>query len=107
MDWLSQKIDNALSWLGNAIASVFAAITGWLKDFVVWVFDGLLSAIASILELIPVPSFMVGGLDGLFSGLPAPLVYLLVETGMVAGLGVVGAGVLFYLTRKLVTLGQW
>lgn len=107
MDWLSDKIDAALAWLAASIGAVFSAITGWLKDFVVWVLDALLSGIASLLEAIPVPSFMAGGLGGLFSALPQSLVYLLVETGMVAGLAVIGAGVLFNLTRKLLTLGQW
>lgn len=107
MDWLSEKIDSALAWLAASIGAVFSAVTGWLKDFVVWVLDALLTGIASLLVAIPVPSFMSGGLGGLFSALPAPLVYLLVETGMVAGLAVIGAGVLFNLTRKLLTLGQW
>ena len=104
MDWLSDKIDAALAWIAAAIGTVFAAITGWLKDFVIWVLDGLLSGVASLLEAVPVPSFMSGGL---FSALPSSLIYLLVETGMVAGLGIIGAGVLFNLTRKLLTLGQW
>lgn len=107
MDWLSDKIDAALAWFAEALGAVFDAITGWLKDFVVWVLDALLSGIATLLEAIPVPSFMVGGLSGLFTALPQSLIYLLVESGMVAGLAVVGAGVLFNLTRKLLTLGQW
>lgn len=107
MEWLSEKIDNVLTWIAQSIAAVFSAITGWLKDFVVWVLDALLSGVASLLESIPVPSFLQNGLGGLFSALPQPLIYLLVETGMVAGLAVIGAGVLFNLTRKLLTLGQW
>lgn len=107
MDWLSEKIDAALAWFAESYMAGFNAITGWLKDFVVWVLDALLSGVAVLLEAIPVPSFMAGGLGGLFSALPQSLVYLLVETGMVAGLAVIGAGVLFNLTRKLLTLGQW
>lgn len=107
MEWLSEKIDNALAWIAQSIATVFAAVTGWLKDFVVWILDTLLSGVASLLEAIPVPTFLQSGLGGLFSALPQPLIYLMVETGMVAGLAVIGAGVLFNLTRKLLTLGQW
>lgn len=107
MQWLSDKIDAALSWFADSIAAVFSAVTGWLKDFVVWVLDALLSGVASLLESIPVPSFMQSGLTPLFSALPQPLVYLIVETGLVQALSIVGAGVMFYLTRKLLTLGQW
>lgn len=107
MEWLSEKIDNVLTWIAQSIGAVFAAITGWLKDFVIWVLDVLLSGVATLLEAIPVPSFLQSGLGGLFSALPQSLIYLLVESGMVAGLAVIGAGVLFNLTRKLLTLGQW
>lgn len=107
MEWLSEKIDNVLTWIAQSIGAVFAAITGWLKDFVIWVLDALLSGVALLLESIPVPSFLTSGLGGLFSALPPALIYLLVETGMVAGLAIIGAGVLFNLTRKLLTLGQW
>lgn len=107
MEWLSEKIDSALAWIAQSIAAVFAAVTGWLKDFVIWALDALLSGIASLLEVIPIPSFLQNGLLPLFSALPQPLVYLIVETGLVAGLSIVGAGVLFNLTRKLLTLGQW
>lgn len=107
MEWLSEKIDAALAWIAQSIAAVFSAVTGWLKDFVIWVLDALLSGIVSLLEAIPVPSFLQSGLGGLFSALPPPLIYLLVESGMVAGLGIIGAGVMFNLTRKLFTLGQW
>lgn len=107
MEWISDKIDAALAWIAASIGAVFSAITGWLKDFAVWVLDALLTGIVVLVEAIPVPSFLQNGLSGLFSALPQPLIYLLVETGLVAGLGVVGAGVLFNLTRKALTLGQW
>ncbi len=107
MEWLSTKIDNMLDWLGAAFLSLLTGLLDFLKDIVVWVLDGILSALVALIELIPVPGFMSGGLTGLFSALPQSLVYLLVETGLVAGLAVVGAGVAFNLTRKIVTLGQW
>lgn len=107
MEWLSTKIDNVLTWIGQAFITLFTAITDWIKDLFVWLLDGVLSAIAALFEAIPVPSFMQGGLGALFSALPQPLIYLLVETGMVAGLGIIGAGVVFNLTRKALTLGQW
>lgn len=107
MDWLSTKIDNLIAWLSAAITSAFNSVVHWAQDFAVWVLGGILSAVASLLSSIPVPSFMSNGLTGLFTALPQPLVYLLDQTGMIAGLAIVGSGVLFNLTRKLLTLGQW
>lgn len=107
MDWLTEKIDNALKWFGDAIKAVFDAITTWLKDFFIWILDALLSGIASVFELIAVPDFLAQGLAPLFSSLPAPLVYLMAQTGFFEALAIVGGGVAFNLIRKAVTLGQW
>ncbi len=107
MDWLSLKIDNVLLWLADLFSKFFNAIIDLFKDIFVWLFDSILSAIAGALELLPVPAFMSAGLSGLFSALPPSLLYLLDQTGFIDGLAVIGAGVLFNLTRKLLTLGQW
>lgn len=107
MDWLTQKIDNALTWFADVFRAIFVAITTWLQDFAIWMLDTLLTGVAALLEAIPVPSFMSNGLSGLFTALPPPLLYLLDQSGIAAGVAIIGAGVLFNLTRKLLTLGQW
>lgn len=107
MDWLSTKLDNLINWIGNALGAVFGSLISFLKDFVVWVVDLVLSGIVSLLEAVPVPSFLSQGLQPLFSALPPPLLYLMDATGLIAGLAIIGAGVVFLLTRKLLTLGQW
>ncbi len=107
MDWLSDKIDGALSWIAALFVQLFNAVINLIKDVFVWLFDTILSVIASAIELLPVPDFMTQGLSGLFTALPSGLLYLLDATGMIAGLAVVGAGVLFNLVRKALTLGQW
>lgn len=107
MEWLSQKIDAVLAWFSDGIVAIFTAVTDWFKEFAVWVVDGILSAVAALFEAVPTPQFMVNGLSPLFTGLPQPVLYLLDATGMIEGLAVIGAGVLFNLTRKAFTLGQW
>lgn len=107
MQWLSDKIDGVLGWLSSAFTTLFTALASLIKDLFFWLLDGLLSAVVGLFELIPVPSFMSGGLSGLFSALPAPLLYLLSATGVFQALLIIGAGVAFNLTRKLLTLGQW
>lgn len=107
MEWLSAKIDNALLWLYNTASGIFDSIIQFLKDFVLWVLDFILTGIQAVISVVPVPSFMSNGLTPLFSALPDPLIYLLVATGVPQALAIVGLGVLFNLTRKLLTLGQW
>jgi hypothetical protein len=107
MDWLSDKIDALIAWFADAFKAMFDAVITALKDFVLWVLDFILQGVALVLSVIPVPDFMAHGLTPLFTALPSPLIYLLVQTGVPQAIAVIGVGVLFNLTRKLLTLGQW
>ncbi|MDD4979600.1 MAG: hypothetical protein PHI29_13320 [Gallionella sp.] len=107
MQWLSDKIDGLLSWFAEGIKQIFLAIIDLFKDIFLWIFDALLTGVAAVISVIPVPDFMAHGFTPLFSSLPAPLIYLLVQTGVPQAISVVGVGVIFRLTRKLLTLGQW
>ncbi|WP_430736438.1 DUF2523 family protein [Pseudomonas anguilliseptica] len=61
-----------------------------------------------ILSMIPVPAFMLGGgLQSLFSSLPGDVLYFVNFFGIHYGLAIIGGGVVFRLTRKGLTLGQW
>lgn len=108
MQWLSDKLDNILTWLLALVTDVFNTVTGWLHDFLIWTLDTTLQAIATIISAIPIPSFMSsGGLSSLYGGLDPGLQYLLNVTGFAQALAILGAGVTFRLLRKFATLFQW
>jgi hypothetical protein len=48
-----------------------------------------------------------GGLNALFTGMDSSIMWLLGACGLGAGIGLIGAGFVFRLTRKVLTLFQW
>lgn len=108
------------------IASWFASLFAWLSRFFQWflgmfkdliefftdlplkILGGILDGVIYVLSMIPVPGFMAGGgLQGLFNSLSPDVLYFVNFFGIHIGLGIIGAGVVFRLTRKGLTLGQW
>lgn len=106
MQWLSDKIDAALTWLGQLVHNIFIAIIDLLTDIAIKITDLVLTAIASLISSIPAPSFTTSG-QSLFDALPAGVTYFLGRSGLAEGLAVLAAGLTFRLLRKLFTLGQW
>ncbi|HQR02507.1 MAG: hypothetical protein JSR19_01410 [Proteobacteria bacterium] len=97
------------TWLLGLVQSVFSSLLTFIHDAALWLFDGVLQAIAGLVAAIPVPSFLSSGLnlDGIFSGFPGYAFYLLNQLSIGTAFGIFTAGVMFRLTRKLFTLGQW
>ncbi|MRR17872.1 MAG: hypothetical protein EG826_15600 [Deltaproteobacteria bacterium] len=96
-------------WYHDIWASIFGFLVDWIHDAAVWVFDGVVSALAGLIASVPVPSFMSSGVNigTIFSGFPPFALYLISHMGLANCFAVVGAGVAFRLVRKIVTLGQW
>lgn len=104
-NWFS----NITAWLLGLVQSIFAALLSFIHDAFVWLFDGILSAIAALIAAIPVPSFLASGVNvaSYFTGFPAFTFYVLDQLQIGACLAVISSGVLFRLTRKAFTLFQW
>ena len=96
------------SWFVTLFTDVFTALVSWVHDAVLWALDGFLSALAAIITAIPVPSFMTtSSIGSLMTGLPSFAQYVLSNLNLAAPLATISAAVVFRLTRKLFTLGQW
>lgn len=104
-DWLAK----ITAWLVALVQGIFTQLVTWIHDAALWVFDGVLSALAAAVNAISVPSFLSGGVNvgSYLSGMPAFTLYLLQQLNIGACLSVLGAGIAFRLVRKAVTLGQW
>lgn len=104
-NWFS----NLTAWLLSLVQSVFGALLDWIHDAALWVFDGVLQALASAIAAIPAPSFMTSGLNlaSLLSGFPPFTFYVLSHLQLGNAFAVVAAGVSFRLLRKFLTLFKW
>lgn len=105
--WLSALI----AWVGRIfewLKGLFGDFMEFLIDLPVKIFGGILDGIIYILSLIPVPDFLQQGLlQTLFNSLGSDVLYFVDFFGVDKGLGVIGAAIVFNLTRKALTLGQW
>lgn len=97
------------TWLIGLVKSIFSFIVTLLHDVLLWFFDGILVALAALITAIPVPSFLQTGINlgSLFASFPPFPLYLLQQLNIAGCLGVISAGIVFRLTRKAFTLGQW
>ncbi len=103
IDWLKNAFNDLIEWLKAILQAVF----DFFADILILVLDGVLSAVSSLLEAIPVPTFMTGGAQSLLNGLDGSILYFLSMSGFGAAMALIGAGYLFRFTRKIVTLFQW
>jgi hypothetical protein len=95
------------TWLFAFVGQLFTDVWAFVKDAAINVFDLATQAIVALIAAIPAPDFLSSGLATLWGNLPASVQYFSAQLGVPAGLAVIGAGFVFRLTRKLVTLGQW
>ena len=100
-------LGDLLKWFGDLAVAAFVAAWDFFTDLLIGAFDLLLQAVAGLIALIPVPSFMSTGLSPLFSALGNDMLYVVGAAGVTSALGVVAAGYAFRFARKLVTLFQW
>jgi hypothetical protein len=95
------------TWLYELVKSVFTAVWDFVADAFINIFDLLLTAILAVLTAIPVPSFMSSGLSGAMGQISGDVWYFASHFRLGECLAILGAAVLFRLTRKALTLFQW
>jgi hypothetical protein len=95
------------AWLVDLFSGLVDAISSMLYDLFLFILDGFLSGIASIVEAIPVPDFANYGLSYYLTAVDPSVLYFLDRIGLAQALSMLGAGLAFRLLRKLVTLGNW
>lgn len=102
-EWIRNAYNGLIGWLRG----LWDAFVAFLTDLPVVILDGALSAIAALIEAIPVPAFLQSGLGAYLSGIDPAVLYFLSRSGLTEGFALLGAGLTFRLLRKLFTLGQW
>lgn len=95
------------TWLAALVKSAFDALWTLVKDGFIYLVDGVLSALGTIIAAIPVPDWMQNGLQSLFSALDGGTMWLVTSAGLPQCLAIIGAGFGFRLLRKAATLFQW
>lgn len=103
IEWLQSAWDSLVGWF----AGLWKAFKDFMSDLGILVLEQVLNAVATIIEAIPIPSFMTTSLSDYLMGIDPSVTYFLSRSGFVEALGILGLGVVFRLSRKLATLGRW
>jgi hypothetical protein len=93
------------AWVTSMLDAVVSWFLGIMQNLAEWVVDGVLKALAGIIEAIPVPDFLSSA-AAVFGGIPDGVVYLLGVAKFGTGLSIVAAAYLArFLIRRLPLVG--
>lgn len=95
------------NWLLQLVKDVFTAVWDFIADAFINALELLLQGILAVLTAIPVPSFMSSGLSSAMGQISGDVWYFASHFRLGECLAILGAAVLFRLTRKALTLFQW
>lgn len=94
-----------MEWLKD----FFTKFKDWLYDVLLYIpqklFDLFLQAIIKLLEILPLPDFIINA--RLVNYIGPDLMYFLSMSGLGTALPIVGSAVLFYFFRRILTVGIW
>ena len=94
MEFLDKLLTDFANWLGEK-----------LKELIDWVLSGILNALASIIELIPVPAFFTDA-SSAFASIPSEIVFFMGPLELGYGIGVVlSAYTLRFIIRRIPLFG--
>ena len=102
-DWVGE----VLQWGLDVISQIFIALGEMVKDLGVLLLESVLNVFLLVISFLSLPSFLAEGLGSYLGGIDPSVLYFLSKSGISAAFNLIGAGVIFRLTRKLLTLGQW
>lgn len=93
-----------MSYLIDFLSEILA----WLVDFVLWaaqsIYEGLLQAVAAVLDAIPVPSWLVGADP--FADIDPGVVFFVEAFELPAGIAIIlGAYFVRFLIRRIPIIG--
>ena len=104
LEFLSQKLTDFKIWL----LSLWTDFQEFISYLFIETTDLILSAFASIIEAIPVPSFIQNnGLQTAINAISPDILYFVSMSGLSNAMGILSAGLAFRMLRKFVTLFQW
>lgn len=104
MEWL-EKITN---WFREQFGEYWDAFVRFMSDFLLTVLEFVCDVGLYVIDLIPVPDFVTQYTPGALLAQAGPEIAWLAGVLRLSECFVIlAAGIVFYLVRKLLTLGQW
>jgi hypothetical protein len=102
--WLSRLT----GWIAYAINAVFDAIATFLRDLIISIFSNVMQLVLLMINAIPVPPFLTNySMSSILGGTGSMVGFFMSELNIGPSLALIGAGYVFRLLRKFLTLFQW
>lgn len=101
--WFVDLWNDYLDWCLELLKDILLSI----KDLSLDIFELMLNGVVFAVGLIVPPEFLAGGINTLVMNIPPSVIYFLGQSGLSEGLAIYGTGVMFRISRKIYTLGQW
>lgn len=95
------------NWLLGLVKDAIKAAWDFVADAFINILDLLLQGVVSVITAIPVPNFLQSGLSGTMSQISSDVWFFASHFRLGECLAILGAAVVFRLTRKVLTLFQW
>lgn len=95
------------NWLLGLVKEIFTAIWDFVSDAFINALELLLQGVLTLITAIPAPAFMTGGLGATMNQISPDVWFFASHFRLGECLAILGAAVLFRLTRKVLTLFQW
>jgi hypothetical protein len=104
MGWLTRLTD----WFKDTFLTIFHAFQAFVHDQIIGCVHTCLDVALTVINAIPVPDFISSySLGSLLSQTGPTMGWIMVTFKVPEAFGLLAAGWIFRLTRKLLTLGQW
>lgn len=87
------------------VVQLFKDITAWFYDIFVGAIELILSAVASMIEMLELPVFISE--SNIAEYLPESILYFLVMSNFGQALTIIGAAYAFRILRRFLTFGIW
>ena len=90
--------------IGEFFKGIFTELINFLTELPILVLQGILGAIATVIEAIPAPDIITTSITDYIH---EDIAWFLVMSNFPAGLAIIGTGITFYFLRRILTLGIW
>lgn len=101
-------IEKITGWIFELVINIFTVLWDFIVDVAIFIFDAILTALATVISAIPAPSFLAqNSMTSLLGSMGPDVMYFISAFNLPACFAILGAGFMFRMTRKIFTLGQW
>lgn len=105
---ITNWLDGFKTWLSGMVVGLISDVINVFFDLFVWIVDKLFWLVVSVFSFIPSPDILGSlSLYSLFASMPSVVGWLVVKLRLAEAVVIMVNAAVFYIVRRLITLGIW